>query len=177
MTPVASVSRFSVGSILSPGMRSSLRQDWATPTQLFYFLNREFEFDFDACATRHNAKCANYYDPRINSLSTDWASSGKSIWCNPPYGRSIGEWIRKGYETSLAGSTVVMLLPARTDTVWFHSYCLKAEIRFLRGRLRFDDERRGRAPFPSMIVVFRAAPSNQGAKQEVDAPNSMKGNQ
>ena len=79
---------------------------------------------------------------------------GGVTFCNPPYGKQIKKWVKKGYEEAMAGSTVVMILPARTDTEWFHKYCLKGEIRFLKGRLRFKGAQYN-APFPSMVVVFR----------------------
>ena len=77
------------------------------------------------------------------------------MFCNPPYGRKIGEWVRKGYEEAKRGAFVVMLLPARTDTQWFHDYCLNGEIRFIKGRLRFGGSKQN-APFPSMVVVFNS---------------------
>lgn len=128
---------------------SSRTDLWSTPQWLFDDLNREFHFTLDACAFPSNAKCPNFFSPEINGLCQDWMGV---VWCNPPYGRYIGEWIKKA---SLSPCTVVMLLPARTDTAWFHDYIYgRAEIRFLRGRLRFGDARNC-APFPSMIVVFR----------------------
>jgi phage N-6-adenine-methyltransferase len=134
-------------------MMSSIRQDWRTPRALFHFLNEEFHFDLDVCATSETAVCEKFFDH--GSLFRYWERHGKSIWMNPPYGRELRRWVGTAFSTALKGVTVVCLLPARTDTSWFHDYCLKGEIRFLRGRLRFDDERRGRCPFPSMIVVFR----------------------
>lgn len=86
---------------------------------------------------------------------------GGTVWCNPPYGREIGKWVEKAYKESLEGVTVVMLLPARTDTKWFHDYIYgKAEIRFVRGRLKFGDSKNS-APFPSMVVVYRGAKCNK----------------
>lgn len=145
-------------------MMSSLRSDWATPRNLFEILNQEFQFDLDACATNSAiSKCARYFSPKENSLSEKccWR---RRVWVNPPYGRGLGDWVEKGYRSALIGDRqlteyVVMLLPARTDTSWWHDYCMKGEIRFLRGRLSFDNQRKGRAPFPSAIVIFRALPS------------------
>lgn len=140
---------------LTRGMTSSARLDWETPNQLFYFLEREFRFDLDACAVKETAKCPVFLDAAtVDAMHERWHERGSVIWVNPPYGRKVGAWIRKGYEESQHGATVVMLLPARTDTSWWHDYCMKGEIRFLRGRLRFDSGR-GRAPFPSAIVIFR----------------------
>jgi phage N-6-adenine-methyltransferase len=135
------------------GMSSSIRTDWATPVTLFSMLDREFHFQLDACATEITTTCPAWFGS--DALARIWAPV---TWCNPPYVRLIGDWIEKGYRESQHGNTVVMLLPARTDTQWFHDYCMRAEIRFLRGRLCFDDRpnRVGRCPFPSMIVVFRA---------------------
>lgn len=162
----------SVGTIWNPGMMSSLRTDWRTPRRLFEMLNREFHFSLDLCATPDNTLAPHWIEPDEDSLSKEWwsLSNGEAWWCNPPYGRGLGDWIEKAYRTSRTADspTIVMLLPARTDTKWFHNYCLKGEIRFLRGRLHFDDGG-GRAPFPSMIVVFRPSaqekPTLKGAER------------
>lgn len=124
---------------------------WETPQDLFDKLNAEFHFDLDVCALPENAKCEKYYTPEDDGLSQPWNGV---CWCNPPYGRTIGKWVQKAYETFAGGGTVVMLLPARTDTKWFHEYIYnKAEIRFIKGRLKFGNSKNA-APFPSMIVVF-----------------------
>ena len=124
---------------------------WETPQDLFDKLNAEFHFDLDVCALPENAKCEKYYTPEDDGLSQPWDGV---CWCNPPYGRTIGKWVQKAYETFAGGGTVVMLLPARTDTKWFHEYIYnKAEIRFIKGRLKFGNSKNA-APFPSMIVVF-----------------------
>lgn len=137
------------------GMVSTVRMDWATPRTLFEMLDREFHFTLDVCAAEHTATCEEWFGS--GALDRPWVpTSPGSVWCNPPYGREIGKWVEKGYrEAQTSGSAVVMLLPARTDTQWFHAYCLRAEIRYLRGRLYFDDGKQERAPFPSLIVVFR----------------------
>lgn len=130
-------------------MFSSKSDLWETPQWLFDKLNDEWRFETDVCAVESNKKCAHYYSPEQDGLSQKW---GGCCWCNPPYGREIGKWVKKAAESD---ATVVMLLPARTDTKWFHDYCLKyGEITFLRGRLKFGDNKNS-APFPSMIVVFR----------------------
>lgn len=122
---------------------------WETPKELFNELNDEFRFDVDVCALPENAKCKDFFTPEMNGLLQDW--SGRRCWCNPPYGRDIKKWVKKAYESN---TLVVMLLPARTDTSWFHDYVLdKAEIRFIRGRLRYGSSKFD-APFPSMIVVY-----------------------
>ena len=145
-----------VGRSWQSGMMSSIRQDWGTPDQLFAFLDAEFHFSLDVCAANSEvAKCPKFWSPAEDSLGNQcrWVHT---CWMNPPYGRQISRWIYKAYRSSIEEcATVVCLLPARTDTSWFHDFCLKGEIRFLRGRLRFDNQRRGRCPFPSMIVIFR----------------------
>ncbi len=145
---------------------SSARGDWETPDDLFEGLNGEFNFELDACASKDNCKVSRYFSIdgtglAHDALQQDWSRFGKSIWCNPPYGRQIGKWVGKAYEASQKGATVVCLLPARTDTRWFWNYILdKAEIRLIKGRLRFNGAESG-APFPSMIVIFR--PRAEGA--------------
>lgn len=133
-------------------MFSSKSDMWSTPQDFFDKLNSEFHFTLDVCATPENAKCEKFYTEKDDGLSKPWAGV---VWCNPPYGMGIGHWVRRGFLSSLAGSTVVMLLPARTDTKWFHDYIYgKAEIRFIRGRLKFGDSKNS-APFPSMVAIFR----------------------
>lgn len=139
---------------INPGLFTSNSDDYGTPQKLFDELNAEFNFDVDVCASAENAKCPRYFSKAEDGLSQNW-SDFRMCYMNPPYGRQIGIWVQKAYETSLKGSTVVCLLPARTDTKWFHDYCLKGEIRFLRGRLKFNDGKNP-APFPSMIVIFRS---------------------
>lgn len=130
-------------------MFSSKTDLWATPQDLFDKLNEEFGFDVDVCALPSNAKCDKYYTPLDDGLSQKWEGV---CWCNPPYGREIGKWVKKAHESK---TKVVMLLPARTDTKWFHDYIYgNAEIRFIKGRLKFGDATNA-APFPSMIVIFR----------------------
>lgn len=134
-------------------MFSSATDLWATPQWLFDDFNAEFGFTLDACALPSNAKCAKYFTPEVDGLAQDWA--GEVVWCNPPYGREIGKWVKKcAEEAKKNNTTVVALLPARTDTKWFHEYIYhKAEVVFLRGRLKFGDAKNS-APFPSMIVIF-----------------------
>lgn len=124
-----------------------------TPQDLFDKLNNEFQFTLDVCATPENAKCDKFYTEEQDGLEHPWEGT---VWCNPPYGRGIGQWVRRALFASVSGSTVVMLLPARTDTKWFHDYIYKrnnVEIRFIRGRLKFGGSKNS-APFPSMVVVF-----------------------
>lgn len=137
-------------------MFSSKSDEWATPQKLFDRLNAVFAFDLDPCATPENAKCRLYYTKSDDGLNKSWG--GQCAFVNPPYGREIGKWVKKAWEESQKPKTkVVMLLPARTDTAWFHDYIYRqAEIIFIRGRLRFGGQTNG-APFPSMIVIFDRA--------------------
>lgn len=130
---------------------SSATEMWATPQDFFDKYNEKFAFKTDVCASPENAKCANFYTEQINGLAQQWTGS---CWMNPPYGRAIKEWMRKAYESSLDGATVVCLVPARTDTAWWHDYAVKGDIEFIRGRLRFGGHKNS-APFPSAVVVFR----------------------
>lgn len=133
-------------------MFSSKSGCWETPQYFFDRLDEEFHFDLDAAALPENAKCMRYYTPDTNGLEQPWRGT---VWCNPPYGRDVKDWVRKGYEESRKGATVVMLLPARTDAHWFHDYIYgKADVRFVRGRLKFGGGANS-APFPSMVVIFR----------------------
>jgi len=137
---------------ISQGLFSSATDEWETPQDLFDELNAEFSFTVDVCALPINAKCSRFFTPEQDGLIQEW--SLETCWMNPPYGRQIGKWIRKAYEESQKGATVVCLLPARTDTAWWHDYCVKGEIRFIRGRLKFGGSKNS-APFPSAIVIFR----------------------
>src|SRR5258708_7400094 len=133
-------------------MFSAARGDWETPDDLFEQLSKEFHFTLDVCANSQNTKCPLFL-PADTGLSQSW----KGIcWMNPPYGRRIKAWIAKAFNESIieGNATIVCLLPARTDTEWFHNYCIHGQIRFLKGRLRFKGAD-GSAPFPSMIVIFQ----------------------
>lgn len=125
---------------------------WETPIELFRQLDDEFGFELDVCALPETAKCKRYFTPSDDGLTQSW--NGMTCWMNPPYGRSIIDWMRKAYEESQRGCTVVCLVPARTDTEWWHQYAMRGEIRYLRGRVRFG-EATSSAPFPSAIVIFR----------------------
>ena len=130
-------------------MFSSKTDMWATPKDFFEKINLEFNFDLDVCAIPENAKCEKFFSPEQDGLKQEWV--GK-CWMNPPYGREIGKWVKKAYESK---TLVVALLPARTDTKWFHEYIYgKAEIRFIKGRLKFGGSSNS-APFPSMLVIWR----------------------
>lgn len=130
---------------------SSKSCEWSTPQDLFDRLDRKFHFTLDPCATKKNAKCKRYFSRRDDGLKQKW---GGVVFMNPPYGREIGKWIKKAYESSREGVTVVCLIPARTDTAWWHDYVMKGSIEFIRGRLKFGGQKNS-APFPSAIVVFK----------------------
>ena len=135
-------------------MFSSKSNEWATPQDFYDKLNEEFNFTLDPCATHENAKCDIYYTVVDNGLKQDWG--GETVFCNPPYGRAIKDWVKKCHEESKKpNTTVVMLIPARTDTRYFHDYIYNKvkEIRFIKGRLKFGNSKNS-APFPSMVVVF-----------------------
>lgn len=136
---------------------SSKSSEWATPQDFFDDLNEEFDFTLDPCATDENHKCEKYYTKTDDGLAKDWL--GEVVFCNPPYGRDLPKWVRKCFFEAMYGGCklAVMLIPARTDTQWFHDYIYgRAEIRFIRGRLRFGGSAMN-APFPSMLVIFRRA--------------------
>lgn len=135
---------------INQGLFTSNTDLWATPQDFFDKLNKEFNFELDVCANDENHKCDKYFTEETNGLDQEWAGV---CWVNPPYGRVIGDWVKKAYESSLNGATVVCLVPARTDTKWWHEYCMKGEIRLVKGRLKFGDSKNS-APFPSAVVVF-----------------------
>jgi len=128
--------------------------DWETPQDFFDKLNEEFNFTLDPCATPETAKCKKFYTKENDGLSYNWY--GETVFCNPPYGREIKHWVKKcSFEGKRENTTVVMLIPARPDTRYFHEYIYhKAEIRFIKGRLKFGKATNS-APFPSMLCIFR----------------------
>lgn len=131
---------------------SSKSNEWATPQEFFDRLHEEFDFELDPCSDGTNAKCGRYYTEKDDGLLQPWAPY--RVFMNPPYGRAIKEWIRKAYEESRKGATVVALIPSRTDTRYWHDYVMKSEeIRLVKGRIRFGDGRNS-APFPSAVVIF-----------------------
>lgn len=139
---------------MKKGLFTSNKDDWETPQNLFDELNAEFDFEVDVCADNYNSKCDSYYDEGLNALECDWSKGHTSAFMNPPYGRRIGEFVKKAYDESQKGCTVVCLLPSRTDTKWWHDYCMKGEVRFIKGRLKFSNSNNS-APFPSAIVIFK----------------------
>ena len=141
---------------MNEALFSSKTDQWETPQWFYDELNKEFDFNLDPCADEHNHKCEKYFTKEQNGLTQDWG--GYNVFCNPPYGREIGKWVKKSFEESKKQNTlVVMLIPARTDTKWFHEYIYKkAEVRFIKGRLKFGGAKYN-APFPNMTVIFKEA--------------------
>ena len=145
---------------INPTMYSSSNNDWETPDAFFNSLNSVFQFNKDLAATKGNAKCSVFVSSR--SLERDWHSYHGWLWLNPPYGRNItGKWVKKCDEEAQKGAKIVALLPARTDTKFFHKHILgKYPIWFIGGRLKFKGAASS-APFPSMIVVFSKKPNGK----------------
>lgn len=142
---------------INSGLMSSATDQWATPQDYFDLLNSEFQFDLDVCAQPWNAKCKKYISPEADALTMHW--DGINCFMNPPYGREISQWMQKAFTEANRGGgrTVVCLVPARTDTKWWHDYAMKGEIRFIKGRLKFvsPNGTKDAAPFPSAVVIFR----------------------
>lgn len=136
---------------INGGMMSSATDLWETPQEFFDKLDAEFHFELDVCALPENAKCKKYFTPEQDGLLQEWRGA---CWMNPPYGRQIGAWMKKAYDSTVyGGTTVVCLVPARTDTAWWHDYAMRGEVRFVRGRLKFGGAKNS-APFPSAVVIF-----------------------
>jgi len=157
-------------------MFSSTSSEWQTPHAFYDKLDATFSFDLDPCATPLTAKCEKYFTPEENGLLQDW--SGHRVFMNPPYGRGVDKWLKKAFEESATPhTTVVCLIPARTDTKYWHKYCMKAdEIYFVKGRLKFVQQQVtdtaittccNAAPFPSAVVVFRGPPVEGMARSQV----------
>lgn len=141
---------------------SSASDIWATPQEFFDELNAEFEFTLDPCCSAGNAKCDRFFTKNDDGLRQSW--KGERVWMNPPYGREIGLWMAKARrEAATNGATVVCLVPARTDTAWWHDCAMQGEIRFIRGRLKFGGHKK-EAPFPSAVVIFRPCFPMNGAR-------------
>ena len=138
---------------------SSNRMDWETPRDFFNKLNAEFHFTLDPCCSQETAKCLKYFTPEIDGLAQSWTD--ETVFMNPPYGRKIAKWVSKAYmEAKYHNAFVVCLLPARTDTRWWWDYCMKGDIRFIKGRLKFKGKNsigvvvNNSATFPSAVVIF-----------------------
>jgi len=146
---------------MNSGMYSSADATWTTPRDFFDLVDAEFGFVLDAAALAASALCVEWYGPdhpdpeRRDALVRDWAvdSGGRPVWLNPPYGRVIKQWVAKAEETMSRGGVVVCLVPARTDTAWWHDHCINKQVRYLRGRLKFGNQKNS-APFPSAVVVM-----------------------
>jgi phage N-6-adenine-methyltransferase len=144
------------------GMRTSLDDTWTTPKDFFDKINKEFNFGLDAAALQASTLVPdNWYGPdhpdtsRRDGLTRQWnTDTDKPIWLNPPYGRVIKQWVAKAAQEAWVGGVVVCLVPARTDTSWWHDHCIMHEVRFLRGRLKFGGSKNS-APFPSALVIMR----------------------
>lgn len=130
---------------------SSGTDDWSTDQDIFDYLNAVFQFTLDPCASEQNHKCERYYTVEQDGLLQSW--QGERVFMNPPYGRAIYEWMRKAYQEARGGALIVCLVPARTDTKWWHDFAIKGEVHLLRGRLKFGKVK-GNAPFPSAVVIF-----------------------
>ena len=140
--------------MVSKALFSSKSDEWSTPNKIYDDLNNEFNFNLDPCSSEVNHKCENYFTIEDDGLSKSWG--GYRVFCNPPYS-NIAAWVKKAWQESTKDNTlVVLLIPARTDTKYFHEYIYqRSEIRFIKGRLKFGESKNS-APFPSMIVIFRA---------------------
>ena len=133
---------------------SSETNEWSTPIDLYNSLDEIYNFTLDPCSTKENAKCDKFFTIEDDGLKQDWTN--EIVFMNPPYGREIKDWVKKAYEESLKGATVVCLIPSRTDTKYWHDYIFpySREITFLKGRLKFGGSKNP-APFPSAIIVFK----------------------
>lgn len=141
--------------MINKGLFTSNTSEWATPQDFFNKLNEEFHFTLDPCSNHENAKCKKHFTEEQDGLRQSW--DNETVFCNPPYGKVLKDWVRKASEVKKRGGVVVMLIPARTDTRYFHEYIYQkpnVEIRFIKGRLKFGGSKNS-APFPSMLVIFR----------------------
>jgi site-specific DNA-methyltransferase (adenine-specific) len=140
-------------------MMSSKKMDWGTPKSFFNKLNKEFSFTLDPACNAGNALCPRFFTQAQDGLVQSWAN--ETVYVNPPYGRAIKHWIKKAYDESTQNNaTVVMLIPARTDTKYWHDYVMHSdEVRLVKGRLKFEGGNGNSAPFPSAVVVFRPTPA------------------
>lgn len=126
--------------------------EWATPQHIFDRYDRIFRFTLDPCSTHENAKCAKHYTAEDDGLAQDWGQ--ERVFMNPPYGRTIAQWMQKAYESSLNGALVVCLIPANTDTRWWWEWAVKGQVYFLKGRIKFEGASSNGPAFGSAIVIF-----------------------
>ena len=145
--------------MINNGLFTSNKQDWETPRIFFNKLNEKYHFKWDLASSKNNAKCGHYFTSDDNSLEKNWDDLDGNLFLNPPYGRELKRWVKKASETNLKNSQyLVMLIPSRTDTSYWHDYIFNhAEIKFLRGRLKFevDGVSGDAAPFPSALVIYK----------------------
>ena len=143
--------------------KTSNDDTWSTPKDFFDELDKEFNFGLDAAALSTSTLVPdNWYGPdhpdadRRDAFTNCWSidAGDKPIWLNPPYGRTIGDWMKRANDEARHGALVVCLVPARTDTNWWHNYCIQHEVRFIKGRLKFGGSKNS-APFPSAVVIIR----------------------
>lgn len=140
MTATQLAAQFSTGKI-----------EYETPQPLFDEWDAQFNFTLDVAASSSNAKCSCYYTEEDDAMAQTWTGR---CWMNPPYGYSIHKWVKKAHDSARDNNALVCcLLPARTETRWFHDYCVNGEVTFLKGRVQFSGIGIN-APFPNMIVVF-----------------------
>lgn len=133
---------------------SSKSNEWATPQDLYDKLNNKYNFTLDPCSTIENHKCNKFYTIKENGLIQDW--SNEIVFCNPPYGREIYDWVKKCYNEYLKGTKIVLLIPSRTDTKYFHEFLYNKpniKIQFIKGRLKFGNSDNS-APFPILLAYF-----------------------
>jgi site-specific DNA-methyltransferase (adenine-specific) len=138
----------------------SKTDNWATPQYLYDEYNAKYQLTCDAAASARNTKCPKFFTKKQDGLKQDWGT--ERVWCNPPYGRVLGKWMQKADDACRAGATVVMLVPSRTDTKWFHKIAMKRKKVFLKGRVKFGNGK-SPAPFPSLVVVFTPRARRRGA--------------
>ncbi|XSE68758.1 DNA N-6-adenine-methyltransferase [Lactiplantibacillus plantarum] len=144
--------------MINKALFTSNKEDWETPQDFYDRLNAKYHFEWDLAASDDNAKCSCYFTRDDNSLEQDWQGLSGNLFLNPPYGRELKLWVKKAATTGLKDKqNLVMLIPSRTDTSYWHDYIFNhAEIKFLRGRLKFevDGISGDSAPFPSAVVIY-----------------------
>lgn len=151
--------------MINKALFTSNKEDWETPQDFYDKLNKKFNFEWDLAANAHNSKCRHYFDENSDSLSQNWGGLNGNLFLNPPYGRNLKLWVKKAANTDLkGGQKLVMLIPSRTDTSYWHDYIFNhAEIKFLRGRLKFEvgGVSGDSAPFPSALVIYEGEGDNK----------------
>ena len=159
---------------MNQALFTSNTDEWSTPQYVFDYYNDIYNFTLDACASEHNHKVDNFRSKENCGLKDKWVGN---IWCNPPYSH-LKLWIEKSYNEAMSSNiTVVMLIPARTDTIAWHKYVSKGKVTFIKGRLKFSNSENS-APFPSAIIVFNKhiLLNTEGSTQYLDLKQFNKGN-